>query len=76
MLNEIDTLAQRVQKLADLAQNLRSHNQSLRQQVAQNESEIQRLTGLLAEARERVQAIIDRLPGEDLAHAPMEQGAH
>jgi cell division protein ZapB len=70
MHTELDALAQRIQQLADMTRQLRLENQQLRQQAAEQASEIKRLNGLLAEAGRRIEAVMARLPGED------DNGAH
>lgn len=63
MLEELDTLARRIDQLAQLSQSLRADNAALQSRLDERDAEILRLQGLVAHARDRVEVALARLPG-------------
>ncbi len=59
---EIAALDERLQQLIALTQRLRHDNGALRQQLAQAEDENRRLKDRAAQARVRLEALVERLP--------------
>jgi cell division protein ZapB len=64
MLRELDQLAERINQLAALAQNLREENQLLRTQLSDAENNGRSLRSRLDAARQRIEALIEKLPAE------------
>jgi predicted nucleic acid-binding Zn-ribbon protein len=64
MLQELDQLAERISLLAALARNLREENQVLRVQLTDAEANGRSLRSRLDAARQRIEALIEKLPAE------------
>lgn len=62
MSQDLEQLAVRIQRLADLSHELRADNTALRVQLAESETEVKRLREALLTARMRIAGLIDRLP--------------
>jgi hypothetical protein len=62
MSQDLEQLAVRIQRLADLSHQLRADNTALRVQLAESESEVRRLREALLAARMRIAGLIERLP--------------
>ena len=62
MLEDLDTLARKVAELAEMAQGLRTENQQLRAQLAAASAELETLRSRVAQATERLDAMLERLP--------------
>ncbi len=62
MLEQLDDLEGKLSLLLERWQALRQENLRLRQQVVALENDNKLLTDRLAEARQRVQALYDKLP--------------
>ena len=65
MRAELDQLAERISRLAALAHELREENQQLRQQLLGSTAETRSLKSRLDAARQRIEALIDKLPIAD-----------
>lgn len=63
MQNELHFMLGKVERLAQAVKDLRQENLALRKQLMSAQSENQSLTSRLAAARERVNSLIDKLPG-------------
>jgi cell division protein ZapB len=59
---DLDALDERVQQLIALVQRLRQDNGALRQQLASARDEVRRLRERSAQAKARLEALVDRLP--------------
>lgn len=64
MLRELDQLADRINQLAALAQALREENQAVRLQLNDAEASARSLRSRLDAARQRIEALIEKLPAE------------
>jgi len=64
MLRELDQIADRINQLAALAQSLREENQALRLQLTDAEASTRSLRSRLDAARQRIEALIEKLPAE------------
>jgi cell division septum initiation protein DivIVA len=64
MLRELDQIADRINQLAALAQSLREENQALRLQLSEAEASTRSLRSRLDAARQRIEALIEKLPAE------------
>jgi cell division septum initiation protein DivIVA len=64
MLRELDQIADRINQLAALAQSLREENQVLRLQLSEAEASTRSLRSRLDAARQRIEALIEKLPAE------------
>jgi uncharacterized protein (TIGR02449 family) len=65
MRAELDLLAERINRLAALTHELREENQSLRQELLGSSAEARSLKSRLDAARQRIEALIDKLPIAD-----------
>jgi uncharacterized protein (TIGR02449 family) len=65
MLAELDLLASRIDQLAALTRELREENQALRQQLVGSNADVRSLKSRLDAARQRIEALIDKLPVTD-----------
>ena len=65
MRAELDLLAERINRLAALTQELREENQSLRKDLLGSTAETRSLKSRLDAARQRIEALIDKLPVAD-----------
>jgi chromosome segregation ATPase len=65
MRAELDQLAQRINRLAALTHDLREENQQLRQQLLGADAQTRSLKSRLDAARQRIEALIDKLPIAD-----------
>jgi|GEM_PF-5034969 len=63
MQNELHLMLGKVERLAQAVKDLHQENLALRRQLVSVQSENQSLTSRLAAARERVNSLIDKLPG-------------
>jgi cell division protein ZapB len=63
MQNELHFMLGKVERLAQAVKDLHQENLALRNQLMSAQSENQSLTSRLAAARERVNSLIDKLPG-------------
>ena len=63
MQNELHLMLGKVERLAQAVKDLHQENLALRRQLVTVQSENQSLTSRLAAARERVNSLIDKLPG-------------
>jgi cell division protein ZapB len=59
---DLKTLEDKLTQFIALCQHLKSDNHSLRQELAQAQSDVRVLKDNMAEAESRVQSIIERLP--------------
>lgn len=64
MFANFDQLIDRVHQLAALTQRLRDENRSLRQQLAEKETESRLMRERLDTARARIEGLIKQLPAE------------
>lgn len=62
MISDFTSLLEKVRQLAELAQALRSENVALRSELATLSDDNARLAAQMTEARERVAALIAKLP--------------
>ncbi len=62
MISDFTSLLEKVRQLAELAQALRSENVALRSELATLSDDNARLAAQMKEARERVAALIAKLP--------------
>jgi outer membrane murein-binding lipoprotein Lpp len=65
MRAELDQLAERISRLATLTHELREENQQLRQQLLAATADTRSLKSRLDAARQRIEALIDKLPIAD-----------
>lgn len=63
---DLKTLEVKLTQFIELCQHLKSDNHSLRQELAQAQSDIKVLREHMAEAESRVQSIIEQLPESTL----------
>lgn len=63
MQNELHFMLGKVERLAQAVKDLHQENLALRKQLMSAQNENQSLTSRLAAARERVNSLIDKLPG-------------
>ncbi len=64
MFANFDQLIDRVHQLAALTQRLRDENRTLRQQLAEKETESRLMRERLDTARTRIEGLINQLPAE------------
>ena len=64
MLAALDHLADRIGQLAQLTQNLREENHSLRAALDENKVETRALKARIDAARSRIEVLLDKLPGD------------
>ncbi|MDR2788314.1 MAG: hypothetical protein LBD06_08150 [Candidatus Accumulibacter sp.] len=62
MLNELDALERKIDKVASLCRDLRTQNSQLRQKLATAEAEKRRLAERVETARDRIEQIVRQLP--------------
>jgi outer membrane murein-binding lipoprotein Lpp len=67
MLDELETLAAKLTELSGRVRQLREENQMLRTQVAAAQSDLHRMNARVAQATERIDALLERLPEEAAA---------
>ncbi len=65
MLQDLDQLATRLERLAEHLDTLDAQRNDLARRLARAEAENQRLRALLALARDRVDQVLNRLPNPD-----------
>jgi cell division protein ZapB len=61
---DLKALEQKVSQLVGLCQQLRTENIALRQELAQSQSDTARIKENMALAADRLEALIDNLPGD------------
>ncbi|MFC0348265.1 DUF904 domain-containing protein [Undibacterium danionis] len=66
MISEFELLAEKVNRLAELAQTLRLENAALRRTAVDLASENKELRERVQEAHGRVEAILAQLPADDM----------
>ena len=64
MLDQLDTLTTRMHELVAHVRQLREENHQLRTQLANSQSELAALNERILTATRRLDALIERLPGE------------
>ncbi len=62
MLDDLDTLAEKVARLATMAQSLRAENQQLRALLVAASTELDAMNSRVIEATHRLDALLQRLP--------------
>jgi cell division protein ZapB len=62
MEEELDSLEQKINQLAELCQQLRADNQKLRQQLAASLAQSRALHEKIGGARTRLEALLERVP--------------
>jgi hypothetical protein len=72
MISEFHLLAEKVNRLAELARMLRRENAELRQEAAAASAENAELSRRMEEAHARVVALLDKIPGAPGAEAGRE----
>jgi len=63
MIEDLDLLATRIRQLTELTQSLRDENVALGKTLAQREAHIRSLRDTIANAQQRVDGVLARLPG-------------
>ena len=66
-MTELESFEQKLTQLVDLHQQARAENRELRNRVAQLESEKVALAEKMIAAREKIEALIDRIPADEEA---------
>ncbi|HUW27712.1 MAG TPA: hypothetical protein VMV97_03815 [Sulfuriferula sp.] len=62
MESELNALESKIQQMVQLCQNLRTENQKLRQQIAAATGEQQLLAQRMAQARTRIETLLEKIP--------------
>lgn len=68
MLEELDALTAKLTELAGRVRSLREENQRLRAQILTASNELEQMRSRVANAMQRIDALIERLPGETPAN--------
>lgn len=66
MISDFHTLADKIERLADMASALRRENADLRLRASALEAENSALAARMAQAHERVTALLDKLPASEV----------
>jgi len=66
MESDLKVLEEKLMQLIELCQSLRSENLQLRQDLAQAQDDTRQLKEQMAQASTKLEALIDRLPQEDV----------
>ena len=66
MINELGALEGKVSRIVSLCRSLRSENEDLRARLDRVQGEKERLEKSVADARQRLEALVAQIPGTDL----------
>ena len=69
MQEELDALSAKLSELAGRVRALREENQRLRAQIVAASNELEQMRGRVANAMQRIDALIERLPAQAPANA-------